>query len=307
MVLFPLDDISIPWRDNLKLTLQRPARHPANPVMKAGPINGPDGYGTLLYGTVIKQEGKFRMWYIASPRADSRVPGDVARIESYRPVAYAESADGIHWAKPDLGLVEFRGSRHNNLVQIEPETDPYARSHDFVAVLFDRDEPEADRRYKMAYITEDQRHRYASPATTVSPDGIHWRLVRNESFTHGSLENTSLIKFGGLYYLAGQVGPPMRRRLARRLAGRAGDEGFLFPRFPTLVGRPRPGFLSLGFRSGGKEQGPGGAYGRRALESGECDLGLLWTLARGHHRRQGGDSGGAPQGTEDRLGAGCEQ
>ena len=75
---------------------------------------------------------------------------------------------------------------------------PGARSVHPGSVLFDRDEPEADRRYKMAYITEDRRHRYASPATTVSPDGIHWRLVHTESFT--------LTPFGG----AGPVGGAVR-------------------------------------------------------------------------------------------------
>jgi hypothetical protein len=29
---------------------------------------------------------------------------------------YAESADGIHWRKPDLGLHEFQSSRSNNIV-----------------------------------------------------------------------------------------------------------------------------------------------------------------------------------------------
>ena len=70
MILFPLDDYSIPWRDNLELTLEAPEKYPGKPITKAGPIEGVDGYGTLLYGTVIKQGSKFRMWYLASPRAD---------------------------------------------------------------------------------------------------------------------------------------------------------------------------------------------------------------------------------------------
>ena len=34
--------------------------------------------------------------------------------------AYAESADGIHWEKPDLGLFEVNGSTANNLVWMGP-------------------------------------------------------------------------------------------------------------------------------------------------------------------------------------------
>ena len=31
-------------------------------------------------------------------------------------LAYAESADGVSWLKPDVGTVEYNGSRDNNLV-----------------------------------------------------------------------------------------------------------------------------------------------------------------------------------------------
>src|SRR5580693_43881 len=68
MVLFPLDDISLPWRDNLKVTLEKPVKYADNPVLRACPLEGTDGYGALAYGTLIKEEGKFRMWYLASPR-----------------------------------------------------------------------------------------------------------------------------------------------------------------------------------------------------------------------------------------------
>jgi hypothetical protein len=211
LVLFPLDDYSIPWRENLKLTLEAPQKYPGNPVMKAGPIEGVDGYGTLLYGTVMKQGGKFRMWYLASPRADSRIPGDVERnilTGAYRPVAYAESTDGIHWVRPNLGLVEFRGNKNNNLVLIEPSNEPYANPYDFVAVFYEPEDPNPNQRYKMAYITRDIPKDAASTATAVSPDGIRWKLVNTAMFTKGNFENTSLIKFDGLYYLAGQDIPP---------------------------------------------------------------------------------------------------
>lgn len=34
--------------------------------------------------------------------------------------AHAESQDGIHWEKPDLGIIEFDGSRDSNLVWMGP-------------------------------------------------------------------------------------------------------------------------------------------------------------------------------------------
>ena len=33
-------------------------------------------------------------------------------------LAYAESSDGVHWEKPNLGLVEFEGSKENNLLML---------------------------------------------------------------------------------------------------------------------------------------------------------------------------------------------
>ena len=207
-VIFALDDRAVPWRDNLKLTLERPVKFPGNPVMGPGPLAGPDGYGAILYGTVLEQDGKFRMWYLASPRVDSSVRGDDEELEYYRPVAYAESADGIHWTRPDLGLVEFRGSKHNNLVRIEPANEPYNRAFDFVAVYYDAADPDASQRYKMAYITHDIARASGSTATAVSPDGLRWQLANTTMFTEGHFENTSLIRFDGLYYLGGQNIPP---------------------------------------------------------------------------------------------------
>lgn len=216
MVLFPFDDHTIPWRDNLKLTLAPPRKYPGNPIIKPGPIESPDGYECIVYGTVIKQGTRFRMWYLAGPRADGRIPGDPERMEFYRPVAYAESADGIHWKKPDLDLVEFRGNKNNNLVLIEPANEPFARPFDFVAVFYEpEDHPE--RRYKMAYITyvtKGEKNLCATTATAVSPDGLRWKLVNTAEFTKGHFENTSLTKFEGLYYLSGQDIPPNDGSLA---------------------------------------------------------------------------------------------
>ena len=40
--------------------------------------------------------------------------------EAHRPYAcYAESRDGIHWTRPQLGLVAFEGSKQNNIVLSE--------------------------------------------------------------------------------------------------------------------------------------------------------------------------------------------
>src|SRR5882724_11593119 len=57
--LFAFDDHSIPWRDNLKLTLVPAEKHPANPVVRCGPEGSPDYGHCGLYGSVLQIDGKF--------------------------------------------------------------------------------------------------------------------------------------------------------------------------------------------------------------------------------------------------------
>ena len=59
-----------------------------------------------FYTTVLEENGRLRMWY-------------VCRDNDNRPnLAYAESVDGVHWTKPELGIVEHGGTRKNNLVGV---------------------------------------------------------------------------------------------------------------------------------------------------------------------------------------------
>src|SRR5688572_8480192 len=64
-VFFAFDDHSIPWQHNLKVTLVAATKHPGNPVLRRGAEGTPDYGHAALYGTVIKEGGKFRMWYLA--------------------------------------------------------------------------------------------------------------------------------------------------------------------------------------------------------------------------------------------------
>ncbi len=57
--------------------------------------------------TVINDDGLYRMYYEAWGLYDKPMAIKVC---------YAESRDGIHWDKPNLGLVEFEGSRDNNII-----------------------------------------------------------------------------------------------------------------------------------------------------------------------------------------------
>ncbi len=76
----------------------------AQPAAKSDPIMVPDrpwerdGLGSV--GSFYHQDGRYVMYYRAEP-------GGLCK---------AESDDGINWTKPELGAVEFEGSKRNNIV-----------------------------------------------------------------------------------------------------------------------------------------------------------------------------------------------
>lgn len=93
--------------DELALEINRPKKHPQPVLVADRPW---EGERAQAWGSVIVEpDGLLRMWYFAFNT--ERKPDELDR-GGY---AYAESRDGIHWEKPDLGVVEFRGSKRNNL------------------------------------------------------------------------------------------------------------------------------------------------------------------------------------------------
>lgn len=95
------------FRGHLNFVQHAPTIHP-EPVL--GPDTFTDGKGLSIYGTVLWDGGRLRMWYLAMPE-DWDYAGDMSCT------AYAESDDGIHWTRPALGAIEH-GPGPNNLVNI---------------------------------------------------------------------------------------------------------------------------------------------------------------------------------------------
>lgn len=66
------------------------------------------------YHSMFQDGNLYRMYYKAWQLTVT--PGKVNTSEHPLFCCYAESDDGIHWRKPELGLHEFRGSKANNIV-----------------------------------------------------------------------------------------------------------------------------------------------------------------------------------------------
>ncbi len=220
-VFFAFDDQSLGWQHNLKLTLVSPDKHPGNPVLRCGPEGSPDYGHAILYGTVIHDGEKFRMWYLGMIQrelAAGQAPG------WFRPMCYAESADGITWTKPQLGLVDLGGNKQNNICLIEGKIASHTLINDFLSVLYEPNDPDPSRRFKAAYIAhipyDDipggmsqvgvKERRVGAIVTATSADGLRWQIVGDKPANAGGerFEVSSLYRFGNFYYCSGQLASP---------------------------------------------------------------------------------------------------
>src|SRR5688500_13868521 len=190
-VLFAFDRWAFPFQNQV-LTRLSAAKRP-EVVLDHGPAGATDEV-LLFYGTVLRIGETFHLWYNANHDALANNIG-YERVKCR--LGYATSRDGVHWEKPDLGLVEFGGTTRNNLVDL-PEPTLWSTC----AVLRDPEDPDPARRFKMAYeATIDGRMRFC---VAFSPDGLRWTpSARNP--VGPFLEMAGVTKHRGLYYVTGQA------------------------------------------------------------------------------------------------------
>jgi len=217
LVLF-VDDRAIERREGLDRIFNKAEPLPA-------PVIAPDHPATeadCAWGSVIREpDGRFRMWYCTLMMGHAgkgphemaaagvwgqgeefafhpRSPADVRPTETMLG-RYAESDDGIAWRKPELGLVEFRGSRANNVCLdgsiAAAASAGLLTNFDGWSVLRDDREPDPRRRYKAVAHWEsvhcwdnhavsgslgrpqaiiDRHWEARGEYLLASPDGLHW-------------------------------------------------------------------------------------------------------------------------------------
>ena len=140
------------------------------------------------YHSVFQDGDRYRMYYKSWQLTVTPDKVDTGEHPLY--CCYAESDDGIHWRKPELGLFEFRGSTKNNIVMAKggaglTDVDP---GH---PAVFKDDNPQAadDARYK-AIVRSAGRHGLCA---LKSPDGIHWsRMSDAPVITDGAFDSQNL-------------------------------------------------------------------------------------------------------------------
>ncbi|MEW4531093.1 hypothetical protein [Maioricimonas sp. JC845] len=131
---------------------------------------------TCAYYTIFQDGDIYRMYYRGSDWDEH------AKKAKHREVAcYAESRDGIHWEKPNLGLFEYNGSTDNNIVWDGPGT------HNFTPFRDTNPDCPEDQQYKALGVARGGLLAFASA------DGIHWRLLRDTPvITRGAFDSQNL-------------------------------------------------------------------------------------------------------------------
>ena len=167
-----LDDRIVEEVVQAKLTLGEITKHPQNPLFgedKPWEPRFDNVYANVIYDA---EDQLYKCWYnpfivderVTYTPSEKRHP-DWGNYMDAKPnrremgVCYAYSTDGIHWEKPELGLIEFDGNKRNNIL---------LRRVNGAGVFKDERETDPARRYKMFYCGEPQM------TVTFSPDGLHW-------------------------------------------------------------------------------------------------------------------------------------
>lgn len=117
------------------------------------------GYATL----VTLADGRLRAYYRG--KAVANKDGSEEEV-----TCCAESTDGLHWTKPELGIYEVMGTRKNNVVLMKAHT----ATHNFSPFRDERPGVPEDERFKAFGGTMEG----GGLTAWKSPDGLRWELIR---------------------------------------------------------------------------------------------------------------------------------
>ncbi len=190
------DDISLRYERDYSATLQPGIRelfvddyriesmNDVQRIVHAGVKSSPlikatkpwEGSSVYVYGTVYLDKpaaSGYRMWYTAY------------KDEKYY-LCYATSRDGLLWIKPNLGIVEYNGSKQNNICRVGTGT-----------VIYDDEEKDPAKRYKLLDFTKADtvQKRLLGYGAFFSADGLHWNAYEgNPVISYGDVSNVTYDK-----------------------------------------------------------------------------------------------------------------
>lgn len=164
-----IDDHVIAQMQSVRRTFHAAKRHEANPIIH-GDHPWLDGFA-YLYGSVERhpETDKLRLWYMSRFKKAGKFVWTMC---------LTESADGIRWTVPKLGLVPDRhGSRQNNMVM---STETHSGFDECLTPVRDPQPANPARRYRSLFWANDNGFRGTYSAW--SADGVKWHNDRKALF-----------------------------------------------------------------------------------------------------------------------------
>ena len=154
----------------------------------------------------------FRMYYGALPHhfvvedptntEIGKQYGSLWKKPYQRIICYAESKDGIHWTKPNLGLCQWEGSRENNIIFPNDDFEYVFSEMDGASVFIDPVAKGPEEKYKLIVKispvgkggSEDRGPIPAKGTKSLSKgqyvfasaDAIHWKLLSTKKVNPGA-------------------------------------------------------------------------------------------------------------------------
>ena len=259
-----IDEYLIAETENLVRVVHQPEKLPRPVLAKAESWH----QQPLFFLKVMRDPGGnlFRMWY--NVKNPGRHPGVC--------FAYAESEDGIHWRRPNLGLIKVDGSTDNNLIE--------AAFGNFGLFLVDDGPncPDPARRYKMAHYGFETNNLGPGLNVLFSADGRRFKEYEKNPVIPAARDGKNIISdiidgcwdplrsqylIGCKIEADGYPGKPHYHREGfRRIVGMSVSKDFINWRMPWRIVTPDP--------NNGIEE----FYGMQPLVRGNLYLGFLRVL-----------------------------
>lgn len=172
-----LDTRIVEHAQNAELTLGVVRKHSGNPLFgedKPWEMRFDNLYANVVYDD---EEHLYKCWYspfIVDNSSKGMSPQQREEVKYRAPrnremaICYATSQDGLTWVKPELGLVEYDGSKANNILwRGGGDTWALQAGPHGSGIFKDLQDPDPTRRYK-AFLKSEIL------SVAFSADGIHW-------------------------------------------------------------------------------------------------------------------------------------
>jgi hypothetical protein len=131
-----------------------------------------------MYGTVIKDGDRYRLYYRGMPTAK--------HYEGVESTCYAESTDGVTWTRPTLRLFDIHGAKENNVILTERDSKVWTLAP-FLDTKPGVDHAQRFKAIACESILDDKGKRAWALIALTSSDGVRWSRLRDKPVVYNDM------------------------------------------------------------------------------------------------------------------------